>query len=71
MNRYVWEGRIQLHGGNPYAWDDRPERAERWAPLRDEVCRGLNHPNYTAVYPPLWQMAAARRRRSSTTRSSP
>lgn len=55
--RYVWEGRIQLHGGNPYAWRDRPE-AERWTGLRDEVYAGLNHADYTAVYPPLWQLAA-------------
>lgn len=58
VNRHVWEGRIQLHGGNPYAWDDRPN-APKWAPLRDEVYAGLNHEGYTAVYPPLWQMAAA------------
>ena len=58
VNRYVWEGRVQLHGGNPYAWDDRPN-APRWQGLRDSVYEGLNHPNYTAVYPPFWQMAAA------------
>jgi hypothetical protein len=56
INRYVWEGRVQQHGGNPYAWDDRPD-ATRWASLRDEVWRGLNHPDYTAVYPPFWQVA--------------
>lgn len=58
VNRYVWEGRIQLHGGNPYAWDDRPN-APKWEGLRDDVYAGLNHPSYTAAYPPLWQMAAA------------
>ena len=58
VNRYVWEGRVQLHGGNPYAWDDRPS-APRWEGLRDSVYAGLNHPTYTAVYPPLWQLAAA------------
>ena len=57
VNRSVWEGRIQVHGGNPYLWRDRPE-ARKWEPLRDEVWRGLNHPGYTAVYPPLWQLAA-------------
>jgi len=56
VNRSVWEGRIQLHGGNPYAWPDRPE-AERWSHLRDEVWSGMNHRDYTAVYPPLWQLA--------------
>ncbi len=55
--RYVWEGRIQLLGGNPFAWSDRPE-ALRWAHLRDAVWEGINHKDYPAVYPPLWQLAA-------------
>lgn len=55
--RYVWEGRIQLHGGNPYVWEDRPEGV-RWAPLRDDVWRGVTHKYYSALYPPAWQMAA-------------
>ncbi len=55
--RYVWEGRIQAHGGNPYRWLDRPE-SERWAPLRDAVWERTNHKDYSAIYPPLWQLAA-------------
>jgi hypothetical protein len=55
--RSVWEGRVQLHGGNPYRWSERPE-AERWVELRDEVWRGVNHKEYSAIYPPLWQLAA-------------
>jgi hypothetical protein len=55
--RYVWEGRIQNHGGNPFSWDDRPD-AERWLPLRDGVWEGMNHRHMTAVYPPLFQLAA-------------
>ena len=57
VNRSVWEGRVQVHGGNPYAWPDRPD-APKWTALRDDVWRGLNHPDYTAVYPPAWQLAA-------------
>jgi len=57
VNRYVWEGRVQLHGGNPYAWADRPD-APRWTALRDDVWRGLNHKEYTALYPPLFELAA-------------
>jgi hypothetical protein len=57
VNRSVWEGRTQLHGGNPYAWDDRPD-SPRWVPLRDAVWAGLNHANYTAIYPPGWQLVA-------------
>ena len=55
--RYVWEGRIQIYGGNPYRWVDRPE-AERWAPLRDAAWQRVNHKDYTAIYPPLWQLAS-------------
>ncbi len=57
VNRSVWEGRVQVHGGNPYAWPDRPD-SPRWEALRDDVWQGLNHRDYTAVYPPLWQLAA-------------
>jgi hypothetical protein len=57
VNRYVWEGRIQLHGGNPYAWGDRPE-SPRWQSLHDEVWAGVGHKGYTAVYPPLFLLAS-------------
>ncbi|MCG6925712.1 MAG: glycosyltransferase 87 family protein [Acidobacteria bacterium] len=57
INRYVWEGRIQQHGGNPFKWSDRPTM-ERWAPLRDEVWDGMNHRHMPAIYPPLFQLAA-------------
>jgi alpha-1,6-mannosyltransferase len=56
INRYVWEGRVQVHGGNPYRWSDRPE-SPRWLLLRDPVYDGLNHKDYTAVYPPLFILA--------------
>jgi alpha-1,6-mannosyltransferase len=55
--RYVWEGRVQVQGGNPYAWEDRPE-SPRWEGLRDGVWRAVTHKEYTAVYPPLWEMAS-------------
>jgi hypothetical protein len=55
--RSVWEGRIQVHGHNPYEWRNRPE-SDRLAGLRDEVWRRVNHKEYTAIYPPLWQLAA-------------
>jgi alpha-1,6-mannosyltransferase len=54
--RSVWEGRIQARGGNPYLWEDRPE-AERWRPLRDAVWARINHKEYAAIYPPVWQLA--------------
>jgi alpha-1,6-mannosyltransferase len=55
--RYVWEGRIQLHGGNPYARADGPE-ADKWIPLRDDVWRQTTFKDMTAIYPPTWQLAA-------------
>jgi hypothetical protein len=55
--RSVWEGRIQVHGHNPYEWRNRPE-SDRLAYLRDEVWQRVNHKEYTAIYPPLWQLAA-------------
>jgi hypothetical protein len=55
--RSVWEGRIQVHGHNPYEWRNRPE-SDRLAHLRDEVWARVNHKEYTAIYPPLWQLAA-------------
>jgi hypothetical protein len=55
--RYVWEGRVQIEGGNPYSWSDRPD-SPRWVALRDEVYAGVNHKSYTAVYPPLFLLAS-------------
>jgi len=55
--RYLWEGRVQAHGGNPYSHADRAD-APKWAPLHDELWRLMAHKKYTAVYPPLWQLAA-------------
>jgi hypothetical protein len=57
VHRYVWEGRIQLHGGNPYAWGDRPS-SPRWDSLHDDVWRAVGHKGYTAVYPPLFLLAS-------------
>ena len=57
VHRYVWEGRVQVHGGNPYSWRDRPD-SPRWVHLRDEVWDALNHKDYTAVYPPLFELVA-------------
>ncbi len=52
LYRYVWEGRIQRAGFNPYvvAPDD-----SRLIELRDEYWPHINHPDYTAIYPPLAQ----------------
>jgi hypothetical protein len=55
--RYVWEGRVQLHGGNPYADSDRPG-SPRFASLRDPVYEKMNHKEYGAIYPPFFELVA-------------
>jgi hypothetical protein len=50
--RYLWEGRIQRAGFNPYAHSpDDPVLAH----LRDEHWHRLNHPDYPAIYGPVAQ----------------
>lgn len=51
--RYLWEGRIQTYGWNPFAIaPDDPALVE----LRDDNWRHINHPDYPAIYPPLAQL---------------
>ena len=49
--RYVWEGRVLVHGGDPY----RQSPADTaLATLRDgEVWPRVNHPELSTIYPPL------------------
>jgi hypothetical protein len=54
--RYLWEGRVQLAGHNPYAL---PPNDPRLTGLRDEHWDCINHPSYTAVYLPLTMMSCA------------
>ncbi|MHC4063682.1 MAG: glycosyltransferase 87 family protein [Planctomycetota bacterium] len=50
--RYLWEGRIQGHGFNPFALaPDAPQLQH----LRDEDWARINHPDYPTIYPPLAQ----------------
>lgn len=50
--RYVWDGRVQLAGINPYL--HAPE-APAVAPLRDGLYAGINHKDISTIYPPLAQ----------------
>jgi len=51
IDRYVWEGRVLAHGGDP--WRQRP-LDPALAPLRDaRVFPRVNHPELATVYPPL------------------
>jgi len=51
--RYVWEGRVQNAGFDPYVI---PPDAASLEPLRDSVWEHVNHREYTAIYPPLAQL---------------
>ena len=57
VNRYVWEGRLVMHGENPYA---APADDPRWESYRDDRWEAMNHRNLPTAYPPgiQWVMAA-------------
>lgn len=50
--RYLWEGRVQLEGFNPFL--TAPASPEL-AGLRDRVWIGVNHREIPAIYPPVMQ----------------
>lgn len=51
--RYLWEGRVQLAGYSPFHYAPlAPELAE----LRTAWWPTINHPDKTAIYPPLLQL---------------
>ncbi len=53
LYRYLWEGRIQVEGHNPFAVaPDHPSLSE----LRDDNWAHINHREYPAIYPPLAQL---------------
>jgi hypothetical protein len=51
--RYLWEGRVQLAGHSPY---HSPPLAPELAGLRTDWWSQINHPDKTAIYPPLLQL---------------
>lgn len=55
LRRYVWEGKIQAHGFNPYLIGPDDERLTE---LRagDKNWAQINHSDYTAIYPPFAQL---------------
>ncbi len=52
--RYQWDGRVQAHGFDPYAY---APSGPRLAALRDEHSSRINFPHLRTVYPPLTQLA--------------
>ncbi|HHI80564.1 MAG TPA: hypothetical protein ENK02_11345, partial [Planctomycetes bacterium] len=53
LNRYVWEGRIQLAGHNPYLVAPKDPRVARPG---DPVWEGVNHKEVPAAYPPVTEL---------------
>ncbi len=60
LYRYLWDGRVQQAGLNPYR---DPPSAPRLAPLREPWFDRINHPTLRTVYPPLAELAFATVRR--------
>ena len=55
LNRYVWDGRVQMSGVSPYA---HPPSDRALAHLRDgEIWPHINRPDSVTVYPPGAQVA--------------
>jgi len=61
--RYLWEGRIQHHGVNPYA---TPPSDPSLVHLRDANHGRINHPEWTAIYGPAAQALFAATTRVSS-----
>jgi hypothetical protein len=53
INRYMWEGKIQNAGFNPYAL--APD-APVLSPLRDRTWERVNHKNFPAIYGPASEL---------------
>jgi hypothetical protein len=57
LYRYIWDGRVQRAGINPYRY---PPEAEALAALRDTTMHPqINRPQLTTIYPPAAQMLFA------------
>ena len=52
LYRYLWDGRVQAHGINPYRY---PPGAPELTALRNDLHPHINHPEILTIYPPLAQ----------------
>ena len=64
--RYVWEGRVQNAGHNPYLHSPSAPELQR---LRDENWLRINHPEVAAIYPPAAELTLAAMTRVSSSPS--
>ena len=56
MNRYVWDGRLTLHGINPYRWTPNSQTLRG---LRDPVWQVMEYKPYQTIYMPVSQAVFA------------
>ncbi len=56
MYRYLWEGKLQLNGINPYS---HPPESSSLEHFRDKFFSGINHKHLSTIYPPLMLMVFA------------
>lgn len=54
--RYLWDGKVQLEGINPYRFAPADEEL---APLREDFHAKINHPGLRTIYPPAAQLLFA------------
>ena len=54
--RYLWEGKLQLNGINPYS---HPPESSSLTHLRDGFFSDINHKHLSTIYPPLTLMVFA------------
>ena len=52
--RYLWDGRVQVAGLDPYAY---PPDSPSLAPRRDAGWAHINHPSLPTIYPPLAELS--------------
>ncbi len=53
LYRYLWDGRVQLAGINPYL---HPPESEELLFLRNEAWQHINHKEISTIYPPVSQI---------------
>ena len=53
VNRYVWEGKVILEGINPYHYSPSSSQLNFLSSTNLELWQGINHKEWTAIYPPF------------------
>lgn len=56
VNRYLWEGRLQHLGGNPYQVAPADAAARYAEAGRDPFLSRVNHPELSTIYPPVAEL---------------